>query len=215
MSTSVLRRTTAQLFMVGIPGPTIDPETAAFLTDRPPGGVILFKRNVRTARQVRSLVDSLHATGSGVRPIVSIDHEGGRVHRLPRPFTHFPPAASWTDPRTAEAVGLAMGRELAAVGIDLDFAPVLVANPSYLDSLGWAFFRQGRLDLADPPLTKAADQLPKSSTVNEHLGDLRFRQERYADAVAAFERSLAGDGDSIDRVKVEKKVRDARLRVKK
>jgi beta-N-acetylhexosaminidase len=125
MSTSLLRRTTAQLFMVGIPGPTLDPDTAAFLADRPPGGVILFKRNVRTARQVRALVDALHATGSGVRPIVSIDHEGGRVHRLPRPFTHFPPAASWTDPKTAEAVGLAMGRELAAVGIDLDFAPVL------------------------------------------------------------------------------------------
>ena len=89
------------------------------------------------------------------------------------------------------------------------------ANPSYLDSLGWAFFRQGKLDLADAPLTKAADQLPRSSAVHEHLGDLRFKQERFADAVAAFERSLAGDGDSIDRAKVEKKARDARLRVKK
>ena len=125
MPTSVLRRTVAQLFMVGIPGPTIDDGTKAFLAERPPGGVILFKRNVKTARQVRSLVDALHAIGSGVRAIVSIDHEGGRVHRLPRPFTHFPPAAQWTDPRTAEAVGLAMGRELSAVGIDLDFAPVL------------------------------------------------------------------------------------------
>ena len=68
---------------------------------------------------------------------------------------------------------------------------------------------------ADAPLTQAADQLPTSSTVNEHLGDLRLKQERYADAVAAFERSLAGDGESIDRSKVEKKVRDARERVRK
>src|SRR5204863_112591 len=48
--------------------------------------------------------------------------------RLPRPFTHFPPAAvvgAWRDPRLAEAVGRAMGRELRAAGIDLDFAPVL------------------------------------------------------------------------------------------
>jgi tetratricopeptide (TPR) repeat protein len=89
------------------------------------------------------------------------------------------------------------------------------ANPSFLDSLGWAYFRQGKLDLADPALTQAAEQLPMSSAVNEHLGDLRFKQERYADAVAAFERSLAGDGESIDRAKVEKKVRDARQRVKR
>ena len=89
------------------------------------------------------------------------------------------------------------------------------ANPSFLDSLGWAYFRQGKLDLADAPLTQAAERLPTSSTVNEHLGDLRFKQERYEDAAAAFERSLAGDGDSIDRAKVEKKVRDARARVKR
>ena len=89
------------------------------------------------------------------------------------------------------------------------------ANPSFLDSLGWAYFRQGKLDLADAPLTQAAERLPTSSTVNEHLGDLRFKQERYEDALAAFERSLAGDGESIDRAKVEKKVRDARARVKR
>lgn len=126
------------------------------------------------------------------------------------------------DPQDANALN-SLGYLLADHGQRLDEAVDLVqraltiepANPSFLDSLGWALFRQGKLDLADAPLAKAADQLPKSSTVNEHLGDLRFKQERYADAVAAFERSLAGDGESIDRVKVEKKVRDARQRVKK
>ena len=88
-------------------------------------------------------------------------------------------------------------------------------NPSYLDSLGWAYYQQGKMDLADPPLTQAAAQLPSSSTVQDHLGDLRFKQQRYADALAAWERSLAGDGDSIDRTRVEKKVRDARARVKR
>ena len=88
-------------------------------------------------------------------------------------------------------------------------------NPSFLDSLGWAYFQQGKIDLADPPLTQAAGKLPASSTVQDHLGDLRFKQQRYADAVAAWEKSLAGDGDSIDRTRVEKKVRDARARVKR
>jgi beta-N-acetylhexosaminidase len=128
MATALLRRSVAQCFMVGIPGPTIDAETRAFLAEYPVGGVILFKRNVTSATQLRRLVATLHETGAGVSPLVAIDHEGGRVHRLPKPFTHFPPAAQVAAPgdvRLAEAVGRAMGRELSAVGIDLDFAPVL------------------------------------------------------------------------------------------
>lgn len=126
------------------------------------------------------------------------------------------------DPQDANALN-SLGYMLADHGMRLDEAVDLVqralkvepTNPSYLDSLGWAYFRQGKLDLADQPLTQAAERLPTSSAVNEHLGDLRLKQERYADAVAAFERSLAGDGESIDRTKVEKKVRDARQRVKR
>ena len=126
------------------------------------------------------------------------------------------------DPLDANALN-SLGYLLADHGQRLDEAVDLVqralkiepANPAFLDSLGWAYFQQGKLDLADAPLTQAADRMPASSTINEHLGDLRVRQERFADAVAAFERSLAGDGDSIDRAKVEKKVRDARARVRR
>ena len=128
MTTAILRRTAAQLFMVGLPGPILDPATRQFLVDHPPGGVILFKRNVRSGAQLRRLITEIHATGAGVPPLVAIDHEGGRVHRLPRPFTHFPSAAvvaAHRDAGLAEAVGRAMGRELRAVGIDLAFAPVL------------------------------------------------------------------------------------------
>ena len=88
-------------------------------------------------------------------------------------------------------------------------------NPSFLDSLGWAYFRQGRDDLAEEPLAKAASALPRTSVVQEHLGDLRFRQKRFADAVAAWERALAGDGEDIDRAAIEKKLQDARARLGK
>jgi beta-N-acetylhexosaminidase len=128
MATAVLGRTTAQLFMVGLPAPTLDRATREFLAEHPPGGVILFKRNIRSAAQLRDLVAEIHASGAGIPPLVALDHEGGRVHRLPPPFTHFPPAltlAQRGDARVVEAVGRAMGRELRAVGIDLDFAPVL------------------------------------------------------------------------------------------
>jgi tetratricopeptide (TPR) repeat protein len=67
--------------------------------------------------------------------------------------------------------------------------------------------------------------LLKAETLLEHAGNsaealnaravLAILQQRYADAVAAWEKSLAGDGESIDRPTVEKKVRDARARVKR
>jgi tetratricopeptide (TPR) repeat protein len=88
-------------------------------------------------------------------------------------------------------------------------------NPSFLDSLGWAFFKQGNLASADAPLAEAAAKMPANSVIQDHLGDLRFRQERFADAIVAWERALKGDDGSIDRSAIEKKMRDARARVAK
>ena len=88
-------------------------------------------------------------------------------------------------------------------------------NPSFLDSLGWAYVQQGKLDLADPPLTRAAEKLPKNSVIQEHLGDLRLKQNRPADAIAAWKRSLDGDGDSIDRAKIQQKIAGAVKETKK
>ena len=126
------------------------------------------------------------------------------------------------DPADANALN-SLGYMFADRGERLDEAVELLqralkiepGNPSFLDSLGWAFFKQGRLAQADPPLAQAAAQLPGNSVVQEHLGDLRFRQERYEEAVLAWERALAGDGESIDRTAIEKKLRDARARLPK
>ena len=60
--------------------------------------------------------------------------------------------------------------------------------------------------------TEAAAKLQESSVVQDHLGDLRFKQQRFAEAVAAWKRALAGDGQSIDRARVEKKLREAQGR---
>jgi tetratricopeptide (TPR) repeat protein len=79
-------------------------------------------------------------------------------------------------------------------------------NPSYLDSLGWAYFQQGKLELADPPLSTAAGRLPNNSVIQDHLGDLRLKQNRRAEAIEAWRRALSGDGDGIERAKVQKKI---------
>jgi Flp pilus assembly protein TadD len=124
------------------------------------------------------------------------------------------------DPVDATALNY-LGYMLAEKGQRLDEAVDLVqralkvdpGNPSFLDSLGWAYYRQGKLDLADPALSEAAAKMPKNSVIQDHLGDLRFKQRRFADAAAAWQRSLAGDGESIDRPRIEKKLQDARSRM--
>jgi beta-N-acetylhexosaminidase len=121
-----------ELLMVGIPGPRLDRATRRTLAELRPAGVILFRRNVEDPRQLRRLAADLHALRAGT--LVAIDHEGGRVNRLPPPFTAFPPARAigrLDSERLAFATGRAVAEELAGVGIDVDFAPVLdvLTNP--------------------------------------------------------------------------------------
>ncbi len=115
------------MLTVGIPGTSLDSGTRDILLNLAPGGVILFRRNIGASLdELRALLAELHALPSA--PLISIDHEGGRVMRLPPPFTHFPAAAHvgrTGDPSLAEAVGFAMGRELRSIGIDISYAPVL------------------------------------------------------------------------------------------
>jgi tetratricopeptide (TPR) repeat protein len=85
-------------------------------------------------------------------------------------------------------------------------------NPAYLDSLGWALFKNGRIDEAEPPLRKAADALPTQSVIQDHFGDVLVRLGKLNEAIAAWERALAGDGADIDRTAIEKKIKDARGR---
>ncbi len=121
------------------------------------------------------------------------------------------------DPLDANTLNY-LGYMLAERGTKLDEAVSLIEralkvepdNPSYLDSLGWAYVQQGKIDLADAPLTKAAAGLPKNSVIQDHLGDLRLKQNRRNDAIAAWQAALTGDGDSIDRTKIQKKIDIAR-----
>jgi beta-N-acetylhexosaminidase len=124
-----------QLFMVGIPSPTLDGSTRELLSDLQPGGVILFRRNYTDPDTLATVCDEIHSLFVHSQPLIGLDHEGGRVHRLDPPFTHFPPTANLGrigSPALAQQVGRAMGRELRSVGVDINFAPVLdvLTNPS-------------------------------------------------------------------------------------
>jgi tetratricopeptide (TPR) repeat protein len=85
-------------------------------------------------------------------------------------------------------------------------------NPAYLDTLGWALFKQGRAQDAVEPLSKAAAALTGNSVIQDHHGDVLAKVGKTADAVAAWQRALAGDGESIDRAGIEKKIKAAKAR---
>ena len=116
-----------------------------------------------------------------------------------------------------------LGYMLAERGERLDESIVLIQralkidpdNGSYLDSLGWAYFKGGKLDLAEEQLKRASDQLLTNSVVQDHYGDVLARMGRPDQAIAAWTRALAGDGDSIDRAEIDKKIKSARGKLPK
>jgi beta-N-acetylhexosaminidase len=94
------------------------------------GGVTLFGRlgNIEGPEQVAGLAYDARNLGLEMPAWVGIDQEGGRVARLRSPFTVWPPMAVLgrsDDSALAKRFASALAAELAAVGISLDYAPVL------------------------------------------------------------------------------------------
>ncbi|MEX2644328.1 MAG: beta-N-acetylhexosaminidase [Acetobacterales bacterium] len=127
------RQPAAAIF--GCIGTTLTDEEEAFFAETDPLGFILFARNCRNPAQVAALVGALRQTVDRPDAPVLIDQEGGRVARLRPPNWYgAPPAAvfgalaeSGPD-AAAEAARLnarLIAADLAALGIDVDCAPVL------------------------------------------------------------------------------------------
>ena len=121
------RSETGQLLLTGVPGPELDAQTAALYREIQPGGFILFGRNIKTASQLRKLVDDLRGL-SGIEPIITIDQEGGRVSRL-RLIGNEPPNAQQLRDRDnidlIERHGAITAGLLRLFGFNLDLCPVL------------------------------------------------------------------------------------------
>jgi beta-N-acetylhexosaminidase len=138
-----LRRDVGQILWIGFETAELDAELERSLRAGEAGAVVLFHRNLREVAEagaseldVAALVElnrALHDAGSasGERLLIAVDQEGGRVQRIRAPATRWPPmerlARLADEPAEALArlVGAAMGGELAALGFDIDFAPVL------------------------------------------------------------------------------------------
>jgi beta-N-acetylhexosaminidase len=130
------RRAAGRLCLVDFDGTEPSDRLERLIAECHIGGVCLFRKNVASAAQVAGLTATVQrlARAAGAPPLwISIDHEGGAVNR-------FPPSAAVTplpsamalgasgDPALAAEAGRVAGEELRAMGIHLNFAPVLDVN---------------------------------------------------------------------------------------
>lgn len=79
-------------------------------------------------------------------------------------------------------------------------------NGAYVDSLGWAYFRQGKLDLAEKFLTDATRLLPRDATVHEHLADVLAKRGNYKRALDLYRVALTLDSEEKDEAKLRIKI---------
>jgi beta-N-acetylhexosaminidase len=122
------RRDIGQLLIGSLPGTTITPEMRSLAREFSLGGVILFNRNIEAAEQVAELAHDVQQLSTTLPLWVSVDQEGGRVARLKEPFTVWPPMTVLGragDAALASRFAAALAAELRAVGVTLDYAPVL------------------------------------------------------------------------------------------
>ena len=128
------------LFMVGLPGTELDDSTRNLIKEYGINNFILFKGNAENPAQIRSLclglASACRAAGLSA-PLISIDQEGGTVARLTAPFfTEFPDARVLAEDERAEELltdyARTCARELLAVGINMNLAPVLDVSPAGL-----------------------------------------------------------------------------------
>jgi tetratricopeptide (TPR) repeat protein len=106
-------------------------------------------------------------------------------------------SVSPTDPQSAATLnylgymnadrGVKLEESLGQIKQALSFEP---NNAAYLDSLGWAYFKLGKYDLAEEALNKAAVHMGSDPTVQEHLGDLYQKTGRLKLAAAHWDRAV-------------------------
>ncbi len=125
------RNSLAQSLVVGLEGPRATPAELELVAKEGLGGVIHFRRNLGSPREVWELNDSLHraARAAGRPPLfVMVDQEGGSVVRLKAPFTEGPDLRDLGrsgDARLLRQHGVRVGAELVAAGFNWNLAPVM------------------------------------------------------------------------------------------
>ncbi len=123
-----------QMIIAAIPGTKMNNSAQQLIKEILPGGIILFGYNLNEKDSIKVYIDGLQKesmAGSGIPLFISIDQEGGRVKRIVREATQFPgnmAAGSGGDGELAYRMARVLGLQLRALGINMNYAPVLDVN---------------------------------------------------------------------------------------
>ncbi len=138
-SKEVLKSKVGKLLMVGFDGLQPDDHLKRMMRDYRVGGVILFRRNVADAKQVKELTSAIRRiaeeSGYSYPPLITLDQEGGMVNRITDGVVLSPgnmALGATGDEAQAHEAGNIVGSELRSLGINMNLAPVLdiVRNPA-------------------------------------------------------------------------------------
>lgn len=190
--------------MLAFEGPAVPGWLQRDLVESPPAGVTLFRElNMETADQVADLTRSLQAANSGDEPLlIAVDQEGGQLLGLVdcTPFAGNMALGAAGDTDLTRRVAAAMGSELSAVGINLDYAPVAdVATRPGNPSLGVRSFGEDPSAVASHVV--AAVQGYRSSGVLSTLKHFPGKGEAVVDPHYELPR-LELDRDRLDQIEL-------------
>lgn len=135
LQTLTVEEKVGQMVMMGVPGTEVGHEASTLIEQYHVGGIMLFAENVETPGQVAEFTYNLQqlarAGGARVPLFIAIDQEGGRVVRIRDGVTPLPSQMAIGASGSvafAEQVGRIIGTELAAMGINMNAAPVMDVN---------------------------------------------------------------------------------------
>lgn len=122
-----------RLLLIDTPGPSLDPVTRLLVTRYQLGGVVLFGRNITGDAQLRSLDAAFHRVAGKSGFLVTVDQEGGTVRRISsaQPVVSASAAAA-LGPAGIKPLMTTSGKQLRALGIDVDLAPVADRSGGFL-----------------------------------------------------------------------------------
>lgn len=129
-----LRQQLGQLFMVGFDGLVMNAHITRMIEQYRVGGVILFRRNIASPQQLRSLCRDLqdfNARFSATPLLIALDQEGGMVMRIEQGVTPMPSAMAFAQAGSVAdcaALHAISAAEMRALGINMMLAPVLDIN---------------------------------------------------------------------------------------
>src|ERR1700694_4018249 len=130
-----LEQKVGQVFMLGFDGATLNAATRDLIRGLPLGGVTLFPRNIENGPQLARLTRDLQTVADPLPLFISVDQEGGLVVRVTEGATVFPgnmAIGATGDRQLARRVAEAAATELAAMGVNMNLAPVVDVNTNPL-----------------------------------------------------------------------------------